>query len=492
MSESNNESPKTKTSFAKRTFIGLLFFAIICMSITYACIYMTLENRKQTNDIQKNQETYENKVEKSTSKHKTLKLTDKAYLNGITETREKENYGEVVDYYEYDDTYEYKLKVEYLQIQGLKDRNIQATINQAIKDKVDEIKEEYMSHLDDSSIDRIWIEASVCGNFSDVISIKIEDYIYYKEDHNNYYFDSHVHSLNFSLATGEQLKFKDLFWEDSPVKTILSQSIYKSLAKTYAFEQEDWEWDWNMDNLDYSKIESEVYNFMYQYNKNPDIEFYFSPSQIQIPYNKNTIFLIDMANFYEYIAIYTKYKANTNLYEDNTHLKEFYVFANYVSNEGDYVKESGKKADNIFYRIYCYDILEDMNEEKENSYKAAYRAIIKKVNDYSKELKKDEDYGYIIEGFYMQNDYDNKYGYNFQIEIARCDRKYFDEHLEDALAAGARAPKVDIAPTNYGYIDEDNFEFYENYTELMDDYTDETTLQSSTYTKSDRDRDIEE
>ena len=69
---------------------------------------------------------------------------------------------------------------------------------------------------------------------------------------------------------------------------------------------------------------------MYKYNKNPDIEFYFTPSKIFIPYSKTITIPIEMADFYEYIALYTKYKSSSNLYEDDAKQKEFFVFANYV------------------------------------------------------------------------------------------------------------------------------------------------------------------
>ena len=502
MLESNSEISKTTSSPAKRVFIGLVFFAIICIAITYACIYLTLEDRKQTNENYiDNQTTNEEVVvPNSTSNNKVLKLTDKAYLNGITEIMEKESYGEVVDYLEYDNTTVQKLEIEYVQISGLKDRNVQTNINQVIKDMVNEIKESDLLELDDENIERICIVASIYGNFADVISVHVEEFIRYDFNDEDFENDDYIineHCLNFSLETGELLKFKDLFWEGSPIKTILSQCAYKAFALNYATSIEDYEWDYNMDNLDYSVIESKVYNFMYKYNQNPDIDFYFTTSNIEIPLCKNFNISIDMADFYEYIAIYTKYKSSNNLYEDNLDKKEFYVFATDTVFRDDYVKESGKKADNIYYRIYCYDSIENMSDDGEKAYQMAYQAIVKKINEYVKVLENDENSGYIIEGVYAENEYEIQYGnavygYYFEIEIARCDRNYLDNHLEDALAAGARAQAIDIYPSNYAYIDRDNFEFYERYTEWMDDYTDETTIRRNTYNDDEQGTSIEE
>ena len=107
-----------------------------------------------------------------------------------------------------------------------------------------------------------------------------------------------------------------------------------------------------MDKIDYSEIESKVYNFMYKYNKNPDINFYFTTSTIIIPYNRDRSIIIEMADYYEDIALYTRFKAD-NLYEEDSNLKEFYVFSRNVLL--DYYKENGKKADNVYYTVYSYD-----------------------------------------------------------------------------------------------------------------------------------------
>ncbi|MBR3697231.1 MAG: hypothetical protein IKM97_03065 [Clostridia bacterium] len=358
MLESNNENNKSK-SYAKSTFIGLLFFSIICISITYVCIYITMENKKQLESNEDNQviekvQVIEDVAKKVTNNHKTLKLTDKSYLNGITEIKEEENYGEIVDYTSYitnENEPIYKLEIEYIQIAGLKDKNVQATINKAIKDKIDELKEKCILRLDDENIDRISINCFIRDSFADVISIYINDFIIYKNnDINNY--DSQDYGLNFSLSTGEKIKFNDLFWDDSSIKTILSQSAYKELAWYYALSNENLYEYWDMDKIDYSEIESKVYNFMYKYNKNPDINFYFTTSTIIIPYNRDRSIIIEMADYYEDIALYTRFKAD-NLYEEDSNLKEFYVFSRNVLL--DYYKENGKKADNVYYTVYSYD-----------------------------------------------------------------------------------------------------------------------------------------
>lgn len=499
MSESNNIEPKKKSS-AKRTFIGLIIFTVICAAITYACIYLTLESKGNVNErVDINPE--EIRVSKGKdSNYIPIKLTDKAYVNNITQVEKRESYGEIIDYYEYNDEITRKLDIRYVQIDGLKNKEVQDSINQKIRDKINDIKEELVPILNNNDIQRMWVTADIMGNFSDVISVYVDQYVFYDfddEDYENDVSEDETFGLNFSLATGEEIKFEDMFWEGSPIKNILSQSLYKELAWDYAFDNEDYEWDWNMEHIDYSTIESKVYNFMAKYNQNPEINFYFSPSNIEISKGKGEYsesYSIDMADFYQYISIYTKYKAS-NLYEDNSISTEFYVFGNpYLADE---IVETGSKADNIYYTIYSYDNPDEMIDEAKNALKAGKDALDNKINDYVQNFKADKSSGYIIEAFYLESEYqefyysEEQYGYNLEIEISKCPIKYYNEHLEDALAAGAREPRADVGPASYEYID-DNFEFYERYSEWMNDYTDESTKDSNTYTKEDRDRDIAE
>lgn len=497
MSESNNVNQAPKGS-AKKTFFGLLIFAIVCMAITCACIYMTLENKTQPEESQISKE--ERKENTKTKKYESLKLVDKARMNNIKEITREESFGEIIDYYEYNDTTTRKLEISYVQIDGLKNKEVQDKINEKIKDTVNELKEELVPRLKEDEIERMWITITVSGNFSDVLSLYVDKYIFTNfadDDYENDISEEECIGLNFSLATGEEIKFTDMFWPDSPIKTILSQSLYKDLAWDYAFNNdEDYNWDWDMDHLDYSGVESKVYNFMAKYNKNQDLNFYFTPSSIQISKGKSRYadsYSIDMADYYEYIAIYTKYLSSENLYENTDDAKEFYVFGNpYVLEE---IEENGKKADNIYYTIYNYDNLEEMSEEALNAWKAGKKALNDQIDEYVKQLKQNKDKGYIIEAFYLQSEYqeyewdDREYGYSLDIDISECDRDYFDNHLEDALAAAARAPRVDVGPITYEYID-DNFAFYETYTEWMNDYTDESRKESNKYTKEEREADM--
>ena len=384
------------------------------------------------------------------------------------------------------------MELNYIQISGLKDKEVEQKINQKIKDKMEECKEAVMNEIANEDLDRISIMAYSTANFADVISIYVDKYIHYDyndDDYENDTYENEEFGLNFSLATGEEIKFKDMFWEDSPIKTILSQSVYRNLAWEYAFAEEDWEWNWDMDNLDYAGIESKVYNFMHQYNQNPDIDFYFTTSNIMLFSRSKSypMYNIKMEDFYQYIAIYTKYKSNTSLYETDSKYSDFYVFSNTVMSTEGYLQDSGKKGDNLYYSLVCYDNPDEMNEEGKKSLEAAKQAANKKINEYAQTFQSDKNSGYIIDAFFMGgNENDGKYGYSFHIEVAKCSKSYFDNHLEEALAAGAREERVDIAPLNYYYVDKENFEFFETYSEWMTDYTDESTKDSNTYTNADR------
>ena len=491
MSELNNDTPK-KNSTAKKTFMGLTVFIIVCILITGICIYLTIHSRITNTENPLLSSEIINKILPKTIERDEVELTDKAYINGIVEERKKESYGEQVDYYEYNDEAVLKYEIEYPEISGLKDKKVEEKINKVIKDKVEEVNEKRMPELDNTDIERMSIRAIITGNFSDVLSIELEDYVNYADTSENYTYEYKIYGLNFSLVTGEELKFKDLFWEDASIKTILSQAIYKEMAWDFGFDRgfED-DWDWSMDSIDYSKIESRMYNFMDKFNKNPDIDFYFSSSLIFIPYNNEHTYSINMADFYKDIAIYTKYKSDTNIYESDTKPEDFYVFSSFVMDPETFRIESGEKGDNLHYTFYYYSSGE-LDDNGIKALDAAKEEMLNKIDEYAKTANADNKHGYIIDGMYTGGtEYEGNYGYSLDVQVSRCSKEYYENHLEDALAAGARHERAEMGPNDYEYILPKDFEFYESYSEWVDDYTDESTKDSTTYTLEERNADRE-
>lgn len=460
-SEKNNE--KTKKSSAKKTFLGLTIFTIICIIITCFCITMTIKNKNTKEEI-----SYEEKLETSKNTDSkenkepiknAISLTDKAFENKLEVEEIVENYGDLVESYQLD-TEVKKLEVRYIKIDGLKNSKVEDSINEAIKNKVYEVKDKLMEEIDNEDVERMTITATVTANFSDVLSVSVYNYILYGYNDTDYSNDKYINGatgLNFSLIDGKTINFDDMFLEGSPIKTILSQGVYDAIAWDYAFDEDDAEWDWDMDNLDYSGIESKVYNFLYKYNKDPNLDFYFTSSNIEIIKNTESAetYSIPMENFYEYIAIYSKYSSE-NLYEDDSKKDEFYVFGAEIIADSLYEEET---KGNVYYSKYCYSTSssEEQDEKLNEVDSYARKELDKKIEEYIQELSKNAENGYIIEAYYSTSNYQNKYGYNFEISISECSIDYFNNHLEEALAKGSREDRVDIAPLNYCYIIPEEF-----------------------------------
>ena len=486
MYELNNKEDKKKKSGKKITSI-IIIFIMICIVIV---IFSILKYKSLSNQIF-NSSIISTLIPNKSVEKKPVKLTDKAKFNGITEKTEKESYGEQIDYYEYDDESVMKLEIQYVQIEGLKNRDIQDKINNIIKNEVDEIKEKRIAELNNEDISKMSINALVYGDFADVLSICVTESIDYDYGNENYEYVNNEYGLNFSLETGDFISFKDMFWEDSPVRDVLSESLCKSLAWQYDSDVEDFDhWELNMDDVDYSAIQSKVNSFMNKYDKNQDINFYFTASDIIVPNVEDETCYLNMADFFEEVAIYTKYKSNKNLYERDPELREFYVFSDhpmYPQYYEDTIIESGYKFDNIYFNLYCYENYKEMTDEEKKSLDMAKNEIYNRLNEYAEKLKMNREHGYIIEGIYMVGSEDEgKLGYSIDMQIAQCSKEYFDNHLEDALAAGARHTKTDVSADNYSYIDEENFEFYESCSEWSDDYTDENAKKINIYTKEDK------
>lgn len=150
-----------------------------------------------------------------------LKILDKKYTEKLIEKNE---------IYDYET---YKLTINYVQIEGLKNKTIEEKINKEIRDKVFSMytKEE----VNDNNIQRIDIYAICQANYGNVLSILITKNLEVKNSkgYNDYLWDE-SESLNYNLKTGEYLEFEDLFTSDASIKNLLTQGAYDSLFHLYA------------------------------------------------------------------------------------------------------------------------------------------------------------------------------------------------------------------------------------------------------------------
>ena len=423
MSQLNNKSEKggKKGHETRNMIIFLSIFAIICIGITVICI---LKNKK---NVSLNQNT---QIVDSKNQNSNNNSDDTPGISSIQDTY-YENYLKIINVNFTDGTKKsdgkYQVEGNYIQIDGLKDVELQQKINDYIKDKIMNLYDK------NSTSEYINIYTNCTANFANVLSISS-----YKYDENNL---KNI-GINIDLSTGNEIKFNDLFKKDAGIKSIISKCAYDSLIveatsggdgssiidepdMTKNSENDNFEFETEKEKQEraqkYAEIEDKVFEILSNYNSNNELEYSFSSRCIYI-YKDNSIITIPMKKYYEQIAIYNRFKGNTNIYDgkyenqDIIENKKIPVFApeNSMNVHADIDMSDGpvnivytniqRKSDNLMYAIVMQGYIE------ENDYNSE---IMEKAKNLAKEEleKKSEKYNNSQQACYLEvgiviNDYE--------------------------------------------------------------------------------------
>lgn len=276
---------------SKNTKIFLIIFSALLLLITIgAILYKKFNTGSNSSQIiiesaQKVPDLNSSDVTAQNSNSKKLTLSDNYSNNGLT-YRTVRDEGKDID-------------VEYIQISGLKDDSVQESINSQIRERINKILDS--NNFKKNSDGTAYVKTSIEANFSDVLSVKI--FVQFRE---NFY---KSYGLNFRLSNGEKIKLDNLFTYDAPKKNIISTSAYRAFALNYYTNE-------GISNDFYTNIEDDVIRFMEMYNDGEITEFSFTPLTIDL-YKDGSTVSIDMTKYYQYIAIYTDFVSNGNLYKSN-------------------------------------------------------------------------------------------------------------------------------------------------------------------------------
>lgn len=449
--EVNNKNSKSakkeekvrKKHSTRNMIIFMILFAVVCIGITMILILKS----HGTTDITDLKNIAEDTIKKDnetiapdglgldslneTYRANPIKVT---YVNvGKTTSSEEQN------------------TCHYVEIDGLANEEIEQSINTRIKEEFMAI---YSKHKNESDL---YLVSNCYANFGNVMSF----FMTYQDDEN-----SITKGFNYNLATGEELKFNDLFANTAPIKSILSNAIYNSLAEeiadgimieetsTYSKDNEsqfDDAQSKKRREKELAEIEVIAFKMLNFYNSGGEFNYYFSPRQIYIEWNENTI-SIPMYRYYNQIAIYNRYKDNSNIYDGqfNNHdviennsipvlcsANDVNVIVDFNQTEPVFVNylNISKVSDNMIVSVYNdlglnnVAILENPEEFK------SAQEIIKK---YIEEHKKDDGKARFVQinmGF-GYDDYEEKDKMILdctisEYSIANKDKeKFFDELLE--------------------------------------------------------------
>lgn len=326
MSELNRKKMGPILKFVVIYSIVMIIFTVTCMFLYQKTGKTFLELIEglfiNENDLEIEEEIVEEQIDKPDySNIKRTDSKDKYYSNNITTTTEKITEGDIIEY-DYWGEPSYKIEASYIQIAGLKNKNIENKINNEIKRTVEKIIEDEKKANPDYYSIRVFAEY-VHSNSADLISISLSQVtrIGYEE----YIHDNFNDSLNFRLDTGEKLKFEDLFTPDANIKLLITRAAYESCAWDYGVDAEDPSFG-DMDKKDYGDIENSVYEIVSHYNKYGIDRFFFYDMSI-MPVIDGRAYSIPIVDNINYINMYNIVETDESLYENGNREKVNYVGA---------------------------------------------------------------------------------------------------------------------------------------------------------------------
>ncbi len=364
-----------------------------------------------------------------------------------------------------------KVSVSYVQISGLVDSKIQDKINKEIKDAAFSLNKNLTSKQQYGAY------AYVEGNFANILSVQISTYVY----ENNEAIKEQETFLNFNLATGEKIKFLELFADNTPMNSIIYDLKYEALAwdTEISMDMSEKEWDkaTNMDKRDTSEYEDIILESINRY-KNLDkdkIDFFVTPNRIVAYLGINEggeigSYVIDVYKYAEYITLFKKFLTDKVIYENIPKTKAL-VFNDYLGYIPEYYQ-----TDNLFLCVLdCSQIGYEQEIEREEIEKYSSQVVSMKkkllnefkekiLNEVKKIASKNGKKGYIARFLPFANidTYSNDYGeeaiicISFDGALEEMTKEYFSSNAYRLLAKQNAAPKVSVDDALVGALDYNN------------------------------------
>lgn len=446
-----NDIKKDKKKLDKRIIIIIVVF-ILAIIITSVLIYFKIKSlNEKYKYIEKEDNVFEteNKIE-DTELAYIINDDDRININDIIIDKKYYANGQFYDEHPGGGV------CEIIQISGLKNKDVENSINARIMDKVNE----YIENGD--------FQVRIIGNFSNILSLLIQ----------NYYSDGNIHyyAMNIDLNTGNDIKFEDLFLKSTPIYSILYNGFirfkswdYDVNYDDYASDEEYWNavaWESDMNNRDTSQYEDYLYKIIEEYNKNKDnLIFTIGNSSIEIygfdmegNYNLNNISYkhieIPIYEYKDYVTLFKKY-ATANLYENDVAIDGIRPF---YKNES-YYYSNNYKSSNIYYETdnLLVDVFIDDYEKYFYKQKECANYVI---NSYIEMANNDKENFYIIQSLmynefnqdsYYINYYNEYYIPNYHLypslSIVKIPMEYKDE-INEILSSFSNTQFADDSTRN--------------------------------------------
>lgn len=303
----------------------------------------------------------------------------------------------------------------YIQIDGLKNKTIQANINKKLQNIAFGF-EQGKADIPD-----------VTANFANILSVQ---FINLHTNDNGY----GIKTANIDLTTGEEIPIDKVFVSSAPFNSYLKEALCKNLAWHELYEDyegvEKYDAMQHMDNIDFSKYEDKVLKFVKKYEeKKEDIEYLILPRGIVIyglMDDETEDVYIEFFDRLEEVAIYKRYLTKESIFEkSNSERKNIIVLTknSLIDGRGGNLNY-GKIENNIFVEE-VFMVWDDIDVLKAKSY------LTKIYKTREQEIRKEvsSEQGLIYQSIYeVQKAIDKDYILVWeQTSKAICTKQYFQE-----------------------------------------------------------------
>ncbi len=455
MEEKVEKDSSNKKGGSKKFFIIYILALIIITAISIFITIRYIDKINSASSVAENNYV-DNKIKAEDAKFALNSYSETYNENDLVVKEYIDNNGKIVENNSEERITEGQRK-SFIQIEGLKDKNIQDIVNNKLKDTA------Y------SMGSNLAIESNVTANFSNIISVTISSYDNYEL--------KECKVLNIDLNSGEEIPFEKVFVSNASVNSILSDGLYKILAwdvRSQNTNQDNWEDDFDISKYDISDFESKEIILAKRYEKlNGNIKYSISFSGLTI-YDlldgltqnsyMNTI-EIDFVDHLEDVAIFKRYLTQDSIFErDDLGMKDMIVcecpvpYALKMNNMSTTLN-LGFVSDNVYMEDYFQDRSSLDSNVKSN--------IIKYLKNISDETKKSINAN-SNEGIFYQryfnvyyDSYDNVYHVQSDCVTTKCDLAYFKK---DAFRDYIKSKTRKSADASILFFEE--YDFYNEYPEL--------------------------
>lgn len=338
----------------KKLIAFLLCFTLLAVGVTYGCIQYTLHAPDSGETVEE----------------------VGIFLNGFYD----ENDLMITEHKEVMQTVDREVHINYPQIDGLKNSEVQTLVNDRIREEAERMQAAYDQYGSKLS----FLSSQVHGNFANTLSVGLfsgDDAMHYEQVY-----------LNFNLNDGSLLQMEDLFKTDADLQEIVRTAFYDAVTRGHLG---DYYWEEPQ-----SPDEQELYQTVKGYLEAENKKFAFTPAEIYL-YWGDYAASVPMVDFADDIVIYSKYLTAESLFEQDG-IGYDGVFTCAAIPSGFDSREFGFPEENFWYDVavmekYVDDSLpEDVQEQFLGFYSRVYTSMLSEVEAVRELARSNPDRGYIL------------------------------------------------------------------------------------------------